>query len=508
MNEHDNERKRKPDEHDNERKPKRQAEEHNNEHDNEHSTKNFKHGEEKHSIKFKQAANKVIIANRFRVHRSEEEEQELEKIYEFQKHINPDELLEKIKSNIPEAGIKDDYIRESRGLIKTFFSAISKISNMIAPSKPPESSTISRTPTANISHHAPTHTASNLNNAFIHPPLPKGWTEINDLNVPPAYPPIFIDEKGNQTYDRPYLPLKSLLKDVPSVFSNIVSCTIIGHGGLVRVVPRLFSPGPMCHVRYFSPFANPVMANYIDDINGYTLQLPNTSGLPPRPAGSRPASSTQAGLPDYLREYEDDFDNVYERGYNQEKSEVTINPLRKKTTDSVTCLNKSFSFLEKINLQGLTPAQIEYEEGMQRINEANFGVYIMRNNMGIVVGHKLDITGLPGYPDNVLFQDILGLITFKLRLDPNDRVVVLDPTCNAAVYKGDTDSEKRFISRNYEQIIEEINKNPNETSDAMSLRLSLPFRSVFTKGGSKRRKQKKTRKNKKQKTKKNKKNVT
>jgi hypothetical protein len=68
-----------------------------------------------------------------------------------------------------------------------------------------------------------------------------------------------------------------------------------------------------------------------------------------------------------------------------------------------------------------------------------------------------------------------------------------------------TDNQKRFMARNYEQLIDDINKDPTATSDVMSDRLHRVYKRVFF-GGSKRRKQKKTKKNKKpRKTKKNKK---
>ena len=414
-------------------------------------------------LAFKKGVNAVINANRFRVIRTKKEEEDLVKTFELEKTWKPK--------------YKESYLEE-RGFIKKFFTDVSNYLKQTISGSTNTSSTLSKKP-INIDIIR-SRSDSPLSTDFIHPPLPAGWTEVNNNYAPP----YFIDSYGKRTDNRPYVPLPP----IPStVSSKWVSCTIFGHGGLVNVYPRLFSPGPMCHVRYFASFANPVLANHASDIRAYKLQIPNTSIA--GPTAIRRVNS--------IGDYDDDYKVLTEYAYDQKKYEnrVSINIRRTKQTDSITCLNKMFTFSENIG-PNVKISQSGKDE-IKRINEANFGVYIMRNNLGIQEGHKLDITDIDGYPDNVVFQDIAGFITQQLQLGKTDHLYVLDPTCNPIIYLGDLASEKRFLSRNYEQLIEEINKNPSVNSEILSSKISSIYPSAYGKGGSKRRKQKKTRKNKK-----------
>jgi hypothetical protein len=96
-----------------------------------------------------------------------------------------------------------------------------------------------------------------------------------------------------------------------------------------------------------------------------------------------------------------------------------------------------------------------------------------------------------------VFQDIAGFITEKLGLIETDHLYVLDPTCNPVHYVDYTNRDKRHDARNFEQLIDFINEQPDKNSEIISGKASNFLPSVYGKGGSKRRKQKKTRKNKK-----------
>jgi len=397
---------------------------------------------------FKKGVGTVIIANRFKVRRTREDNEK---------------LVETFKNDKRMRSLYGDL--EERSFITKFFTGVSNYLKQAI------SGSTNTYTTSTLS----TTLSSSLSTDYIHPPLPNGWTENNDNDNAPPY---FIDSDGYGTYDRPYVPLPPIPNTVSPKW---VSCTIIGHGGLVNVYPRLFSPGPMCHVRYFTSFANPVRANNASDTRGYKLQQQN----------ARMYGQTT------IEDYDKDYVELAKYAYNQERhqNKVLINIHRTKKTDSVTCLNKMFTFLENIG-PNIKIAQ-ERKDEIKRINEANFGVYIMRNNLGIQEGHKLDITNIDGYPYNVVFQDIAGFITEKLGLIETDHLYVLDPTCNPVDYVGFTDRDKRHEAHNFEQLIEEINEHPNKNSEIISGNASQFLPSVYGKGGSKRRKQKKTRKNKK-----------
>ena len=401
------------------------------------------------NYRFKKVVNKVINANRFKVRRTPEDNKKLAETFNLEKTLEPK--------------YKERYLEE-RGFITNFFTGVSNYLKQTISG----STNTSTTSTLSLP----------LNKEFIHPPLPNGWTETND----DYDSPYFMDKKGNGTYARPYVPLP-----IPSTVSQKwVSCTILGHGGLMNVDPRLFSPGPMCHVRYFASFANSVLANHANDTFGYQLQIPNTSIA--GPTAIRRVNS--------IEDYDNDYEVLAKYAYNQEKYEnrVPINIRRTKRTDAVTCLNKRFSFLEIIDpILKILPLM---KKKIKLINEANFGVYIMRNNLGIQEGHKLDITNIYGYPDNVLFQDIAGFITQQLQLNKTDHLYVLDPTCNPLYYLDDN-RVTRADSHNFEQLIDYINERHDKNSEIISDKASIFYPSLYHIGGSKRRKQKKTRKNKK-----------
>lgn len=204
-----------------------------------------------------------------------------------------------------------------------------------------------------------------------------------------------------------------------------ISILVIGHGVLAKQ-NIIFKPGPYCIVHYIGAFGNSVIASSEEDKNAYYgLGL---SGFNPE------------------KTVDDDYETVIS-AYNQhnEAHEESQNTYRIKTTQSIACIDKKFTFIEHLRLSSQDKA----------INNHNYGVYIMRNDYGIFPGYKLDITSLPNYP-NVLFSEIIDMLVTKIGLNEDSTIRVYDPTCNDLT--GKTERAKRQIVRDFESIVNYINE--------------------------------------------------
>ena len=250
-----------------------------------------------------------------------------------------------------------------------------------------------------------------------------------------------------------------------------ISILIIGHGGIFGTYPELFCSGPsgvgptVC-VSYITPFGNSALLSANEDIGGMKLL-----------ASQGPKVNDQAT---FFESMDTLFSDAYVTQYNQHHTGEPIDPNRLRTVTSKICLNKTFTFEEPVGHSAKT------------INDKNFGVYFMHNNIGIAIGTKIDPNDFPSYP-HTTFQEIITM----LKLGMNDSLYVIDTTCNPVIppdnyiKKGISISRaNRANARYYQNIIDSIDGKLC-SPDLLTVDTRALFNSVVLRpGGSKKTRKK------------------
>ena len=247
-----------------------------------------------------------------------------------------------------------------------------------------------------------------------------------------------------------------------------ISILIIGHGGIFGAYPELFCSGPsgvgptVC-VSYITPFGNSALLTANEDIGGIKLL-----------ASQVPKVSDQNS---FFESMDTLFSDAYVSQYNQHHTREPIDPNRLRTVTSKICLNKTFTFEEPVGHSAKT------------VNDKNFGVYFMHNNIGIAIGTKFGKNDFQSYP-HTTFQEIITM----LNLGKDDSLYVIDTTCNPVIpsdnyiKKGVSVSRaNRVNARYYQNIID----GKLCTPDLLTVDTRALFNSVVLRpGGSKKTRKK------------------
>lgn len=249
-----------------------------------------------------------------------------------------------------------------------------------------------------------------------------------------------------------------------------ISILIIGHGGIFGAYPPLFCSGPsgvgptVC-VSYITPFGNSALLTANEDIGGIKLL-----------ASQAPKVNDQNS---FFTSMDTLFSNAYVSQYNQHHTGEPIDPNRLRTVTSKICLNKTFTFEEPPGHSAKT------------VNDKNFGVYFMHNNIGIAPGTKFDPNDFSSYP-HTTFEEIISM----LNLDMNDSLYVIDTTCNPVIppanyiEKGVSISRANRVNARYYQTIIDSIDGKLCSPDLLTVDTRALFNSVRRKGGSKTQKKK------------------